>query len=238
MVADNLDGNLLFLIIVITVTHIDDPLHNREQQVRFEVRFFLLNDRCQSFQPGTRINVFLFQRFIRSVFCLIKLCENEIPNFQITVAITADIAGGLTASPFRAEIVKNFRVGSARAFTDFPEIIFQFKNSFIRQTDDIMPNIISFFIFGINGNIQFIRIKLKNFSQKLPRPGNSFLLEIITEGKIAEHFKKSMMACRTTDIIDVTRTNTFLTGCHAIRGRYQLTGKIGLERSHTGTNKK
>ena len=49
VVANDLHGDLLLRIRIVTVTYIDYSFHEREEQVRFKVRIFLLNNRSQSF---------------------------------------------------------------------------------------------------------------------------------------------------------------------------------------------
>jgi hypothetical protein len=56
-----------------------------------------------------------------------------------------------------------------------------------------------------DGKIKFFDRKVKPLrrSNQFPGVGDGFLLEIITEGKIAEHFEKSVMAVGEADIFQV-----------------------------------
>ena len=117
-----------------------------------------------------------------------------------------------------------------------PEIIFfaEMENTFCRNADFVIPDSKGFVIVQIYGRIQPVRIQPDHLSQKLPAPGNGFLFEIITEREIPQHFKKSPMPVRLADVLDITGTDTFLTGCHPFPGRDFLSRKIRLQRRHTG----
>jgi hypothetical protein len=63
-------------------------------------------------------------------------------------------------------------------------------------------------------------------------------LEIVTEGKIAQHFKKRMMAGGIADIVEIimlaASTDAFLAGRRRRKFALFGTGKNILERHHTG----
>ena len=98
------------------------------------------------------------------------------------------------------------------------------------------PNLASLIILWINGSPQLIFWQLQNFCQKFPCPRNSFLLEIIAEGEITQHFKISLMAGSTANILNITSTYTTLAGGNTWTRWLYLASKICLKRSHTSTN--
>ena len=163
VVGNDLHSDLLLRIAVIAVADGDYPFDNREDEVCFKVRFLLLNDRSQSFETAAGIDVFLFEGFVLPVLRPIELGEDEIPDFKVPVAVTADVAGRLAAAAFRAEVVEDFAVRTAGAFADFPEVVVEFEDPFVGKTDHIMPVIISFFIIRINGNVQFALVQFEYF---------------------------------------------------------------------------
>ena len=110
---------------------------------------------------------------------------------------------GLPQPPFLAQVDMDFRIRSAGTAADFPEIILQPDDAFIGYADDIVPDMIGFIIFRINGDPQLIRRQFQLFCQKFPGPGNDFLLEVIPEGKVAQHFKIRMMAGRMADVFNI-----------------------------------
>ena len=226
MVSNDFHGHFLIRLGIITTTDCNDFFDNREYQIGFKIRFFLLDDGSQPFQSTACINIFLGQRFIFPIFCTIILGKDKIPNFQIPVAVTAYSTSRFATAPFRTKVIENFTVRTTGTFTDFPEIIVKFENAFISQTNHIMPIVIRFFIVRINSYIQLIRVQFDNLREKFPGPGNSFFLEVVAKGKVAEHFKKRMMAGSAAYIIYIICTDTFLTRRNPVRRRYEFTCKI------------
>ena len=236
MVGNDLHGHLLARIIVIAAGNSDNFFDDWEDEVRFKVRFFLLDDRSQSFQTAARIDVLLGQRFVLAVFSAVVLGEDEVPDFQVAVAVAADGTRRFAAASFRAEVIEDFTVRTARAFADFPEVIVEFENPFVSQANHIMPVVIGFFVIGIDGDIQFIRIQFQDFGQEFPGPGNGFFLEVVAKGEIAQHFKERMVTGRTAYVVDIVSADALLTRRDAVRRRYELTREIWFERCHAGAD--
>ena len=130
----------------------------------------------------------------------------------------------------------DFRVRTAGTAADLPEVIFQTNNTFIRDAYDIVPDMIGFVIFGINGDPKLIRRQFQLFGQKFPSPGNDFLFEIIAKREVAQHFKISMVTSCAADVFNIVRTNTFLAGRNARRRRFHLPCKKRFERCHSSPN--
>ena len=237
MIGNDFHRHLLVRLGIISATDSDDFFNDRENQIRFKIRFFLLDNRSRPFQPTACINIFLGQWFIFSIFRTVVLSEYEIPYFQIPVTVTSYRTGRFATAPFRSQVIEYFTIRATGAFADFPEIIVKFKNTFIGQTNHIVPVIIGFFVIRINSDIQLIRIQFNDLRQKFPCPGNSFFFKIIAKGEITQHFKKRMMAGCPAYIVNVVSPDTFLARRNAIRRRYEFSSKIRFQRSHTSTDK-
>ena len=229
MVRNNLQGYICAFIIVIRYAcTFCCSLDNRENQIRFKVRFTMLQYGCQSFKTGAGIDIFMFQRFIGTVRHLIELSEHEIPNFKIPVTVAAGCAIRIVAAVFRSLVKEYFTVRTAWTFADFPEVILQTGDMAFLYAAIVMPGIISLLIIRIYSDIESIFIEFDDFRQKFPCPMNSFLLEVVAEGEIAEHFKKCMVTRSTTYVFKVPCAHTFLTCCDTMTRRYQFTGKERL----------
>ena len=67
--------------------------------------------------------------------------------------------------------------------------------------------------------MQFFRRQLVYFRQKFPAPQDRFLLEIISEGKISQHFKEGMMPGRVAHIFKIVvlspGSDTLLGSCRS-----------------------
>ena len=132
----------------------------------------------------------------------------------------------------------DFRAGTAGAAADFPEVVFQTDNTLVRNTYNVVPDLIRLIIGGMNGNIQLIPGQFQLFGQKFPAPGNNLFLEVIAERKVSQHFKIGMVACRTSHVFNIAGAHTLLACGHTGRRRLHLSGKERLERSHAGADQK
>ena len=59
------------------------------------------------------------------------------------------------------------------------------------------------------------------------------MLEIISEGEVTKHLKKRQMTCCLTNILNISCTDTLLTGCYSALRRNLLSREIWLEWCHT-----
>lgn len=105
-----------------------------------------------------------------------------------------------------------------------------------RQSDHLVPVIMGFIVIRINGDIETGLVQFQYFRQEFPCPGNSFLLEIIAKGEIAQHFEESMVAGGMAYVFNIAGTDTLLAGGHSVTGWFHLPCEIGLQRRHAGTN--
>ena len=157
MVSNNLQGNVGSLILAIfNISNLSSVLDNRENQVSLKVGRLALNNACQTLQTGAGINVLVFQRRIGAVRHLVELSEYQVPDFQETVAVAARAAGRLAAAALRSEVDVDFGVRAARTAADFPPVVSQTYNAFSRYANNIMPDIISFIILGVDGDVQLV----------------------------------------------------------------------------------
>ena len=58
------------------------------------------------------------------------------------------------------------------------------------------------------------------------------MLEVISKGKVAQHFKKGTVAGCLSHVFNVSCPDTFLTGGNSSAGRDLRTGKIRFQRGH------
>src|SRR5262249_34878921 len=118
-----------------------------------------------------------------------------------------------------AHVVENFAAWAARArVTHGPEIVFEAGNRNDAVGRNILrePELLRFFVdaklfarsdfrSAKNRGVELILRNREPFrrSEKFPGVGYGVLLEIIAKGKIAEHFKKSVMAFGEADVFEV-----------------------------------
>ncbi len=121
-----------------------------------------------------------------------------------------------------------------------PEVIFLAKliDALRRDADLISPDGKRLVIFQIHGRIETVRVKSYDLREKLPGPVDGLPLKIISKGEVTEHLKKCTVTRRLTYVLNVTGTDTLLAGSHPSSRRDLLSGKVWLERSHTGVDQK
>jgi hypothetical protein len=122
----------------------------------------------------------------------------------------------------------------------FPEIVLLAKaeDSFRSNVLLLDPNLKSLIVIYIDGRVESVFREAADFCQKLPAPVNRILLEIISEGEIAEHFKIRSMAGSLSDVIDISGSNALLAGAYAMTRRFFLSGEVGFHRRHAGIDQK
>ena len=120
-----------------------------------------------------------------------------------------------------------------------PEVIFFAESYHMRwlNTDFFGPNLVSLVIVFINRNIELVNRHFENLCEKLPCPCGSLMLEIITERKVAEHFKICAMASSNAYSFNIRSTNTFLAGCNTLSRWCNLACKVLFHRCHTTVDK-
>ena len=114
-------------------------------------------------------------------------------------------------------VIKYLRTGPARAGRAHrPEIIGSGNadNSVIRQAGDFAPQSRRFFILRIDRDQQFILVQAKFTCNQRPGLFNRHFFEIITKGKIPQHFEKGVMPGGIAHIFQIimfaARAHTFL----------------------------
>ena len=237
MVSNYLKGNVLICILAIfNSRYLGSIFNDREQKISLKVACLALNYRGNTLQAHTCINVLILQVVILTILCTVKLGKYIVPDFQITVAITAYSTVRTATAPFLTKIDINLRVRTAWTRADFPEIIIQ--TNYMRRIKAwlLLPNFLSFLIIWINGSPELILWKFQNLSQELPCPRNSLLFEVITKGEISQHLKIGLMTSSTANILNVTCTYAALACSDTGTRRLYLAGKICLKWRHTSTN--
>lgn len=143
-----------------------------------------------------------------------------------------------------AMVKEDFRTRAARAgIPHRPEVIGgrNANDAVIRKTGNLFPQRIRLIIGMIDSDQQLVRREAIFLGDQVPGKFNCVFLEIIAKRKVAEHFKKRMMARGPTDIFKVVM---FAPGPYAFlrRGRARivalfLTGENVLKLNHPGVGK-
>lgn len=105
-----------------------------------------------------------------------------------------------------------------------------------RNTDLLVPDLKGLVILLVDRGVQPVGIQPNHLGQELPAPCNGLVLEIVTEGEIAQHLKIGAVAGSLADVLDVAGADALLAGADPAAGRLYFTGEIGLHGCHTGVD--
>ena len=114
----------------------------------------------------------MIKRGIVIIAVIIELGEYVIPEFNISVAVTAYTAGGLAAAILFTSVKIQLGAGSAGTFAVLPEVIFFTKsyNTVWRYSYLLCPDIECLIIFLIYGYPDLINRQVKYLCAEFPRP--------------------------------------------------------------------
>ena len=141
--------------------------------------------------------------------------KHQVPDFQVTVTVASDGAGGFAASCFLSLVDVDFRTGAAgTSVAHGPEIILfsQAEDSIGSEADVFFPVFECVIVILENRNVKTIFGQPDGFGEKLPSVYDGVLFEIIAEGKVAEHLEKSVVPGCAPDHFEVV---VFSPGAHA-----------------------
>ena len=239
MVCDQTDGNIVCIVFLIFfICDLANKITKCANCIYIKNRIYILNNYSKSLKSHTCINVLLFQCCVVSVSIVLKLCENVVPYFHVTVAVTAYCTSWFSTAIFLSAVIIDLRTWTAWTCAVFPEVVFfsETENTLRRNSDFFVPDIECFIIIQIDGRIKAVCIKAYNLCKELPRPVNGFCLKVIAKRKVTKHLKECTVTCCFTYVLDITCTDTFLAGCHSCSRRFLCACEIWFQRSHTCVN--
>ena len=93
-------------------------------------------------------------------------------------------------------------------------------------------------ISGEDGRIEPVGLESDPLGarQKFPRPGNGFLLKIVAEREVAQHFKIRAVTRGVADVFNVARADALLAGGHAVARGLFLAREPRLHWRHAGVD--
>ena len=211
---------------------------NVHHRIHIKQGVHILAHHCQPLQTHAGVDILLLQLRVVVVPIIVELREHIVPDLDIPVAVAAHGTPGLTAAVFLPPVVVDFRAGTAGAGAMLPEVILlaEAEDSFLGNTDLLIPDVKGLVVALIYGGIQPILLQPYHLGQKLPAPGNGLVLEVVAEGEVAQHLKIGAVPGCVSHIVDVAGANALLAGADPVPGRLLLPLEPGLHGCHTGVN--
>ena len=174
----------------------------------------------------------MLKRIVLTVFRAVELRKDEIPDFEVAVTITADSTVRTAAAALFTKVDVDFRIRTARAGADLPEVVIEFHDMILREAGLLSPDGGCFIVLRIDRDPKLLLRQIQDIRQEFPRPRNRLFFEIISKREVAEHFKIRLMTRRASDVLNISRTYTALARRDARARRLHLARKERFERRH------
>ena len=244
MVGDDLKLDVVGLVsaVVLVSTEGFGLLDQRQEEVGFKVGRGVFKDGNDPFQPHPRINVLVGQRFVGVFGRVVELGEDDVPDFQVAFVFPARVGFRIIfwqVVHFLTAVVEDFRVRPRWSLADVPEVVLV-GQEVVFFDPDLQPILLGFQILRVVGDVEAVRIKAKPFvaGQEFPGPRNYFVLEVVADREVPQHFKHRVVAGRLTDVFNVVGPDTLLRRGHPRVVWYDLPVEVLLHRCHPGVDPK
>ena len=241
VVGDDAQGHVRLVAVAIVRTgDLADLVGDVHNGVHIEERIHALADNGQTLEAHAGVDVFLNEVGVVAVAVVVKLGKDVVPDLHIAVAVAAGRAVRLTAAVFLAAVKIDLRAGAARAGAMLPEVIVlaEAGDAALGDANLVAPDVERLVVLFIHGRVQPLGVEADpvRARQKLPRPGDGFMLEVVAEGEVAEHLKIRAVARGLADVFNVAGADALLAGADAVARRLLVALEVGLHRRHAGVD--
>jgi hypothetical protein len=172
----------------------------------------------------------------------VELHEDEVPEFEEAVAVTAGRAVGAAAAVLGAPVEVELGARPARPRRAcLPEVLRprQIDDTVGRNPDPLPPRDRDLVaaepelgVAGEHGRPELLDREPEPVGDELPREVDRPVLEVVTHGEVAEHLEEGEMPSREADGIDVGCAEALLHGREPPRRRLLEPEEVRLERLH------
>ena len=241
VVSDDAQGHIgLVAVAIVRAGDLADLVGDVHDGVHIEERIHTLADNGQTLKAHAGVDVFLNEVGVVAVAVVVKLGKDVVPDLHIAVAVAAGRAVRLAAAIFFAAVKIDLRAGAARAGAMLPEVIVlaEAGDTALGDANLVAPDIKCLVVLFIHGRVQPLGVEADpvRARQKLPRPGDGFMLEVVAEGEVAEHLKIRAVARGLADVFNVAGADALLAGADAVARRLLIALEVGLHRRHAGVD--
>ena len=219
-------------------------LYDALKEIGIVVGLLALTDGGNALKAHAGIDVGSCQRGAAAVFVLLELREHEVPDFQEAVAVALADAAVRTTGHVLALVDVDFRTRTTGArVSHAPEVVLlaHAHNALFGQMGHFLPDGRRLVVITVDCDPQLVCRQLQLLCAELPGPGNGFLLEVVAEGEVAEHFEEGVMAGSAAHIFQVIVLSRDTQALLCRRGpriaAVFLAGEAFLELHHAGIGK-
>lgn len=192
---------------------ITDRVKDRREKVRVVVAGFVLQERDESLEPHSSVDVLLREFLDGSVGVAEVLDEDDVPELGEIALVLVHVLGAVEAGEGRSVVDMDLRAAATRTSrAHFPEVFLRTEadDSVLSHSEpppDLLALLVSFqaelIVAFEEGHVQPFRRDLVYFRQQPPCHLARFFLEIIAKRPISKHFKECVMVTVGTDDVQV-----------------------------------
>src|SRR5579859_5959816 len=237
MIGDDTQGCIYFRVSAVSsVGERGESVDDGAEQVGVEDRFLALQDHADALKAQPCIYILFGQGRSGTIQVLVELHEDQVPDFQETLALAARLAIGPATAMFDAAIIVDFGIGSARTRCSRrpPPVIFEAHNGLVGIARDLAPPARGFVILWMHGWVQAISGYLEYLGQQFPGEGDSLALEIVADREVAHHFKEGERAF-VAHFVDIGGAEALLRRGQAHSGRRLASQEVGDHLLHSSS---
>ena len=184
------------------------------EKIGFEYALDALQDAGHALQPQAGVDRGARQRLALLLRHLLELHEDQVPEFEEAIAVLFRAARRSTPDMLAAvdEYLGARTAGAGIAHR--PEIVRgrDADDAIVREAGDLFPVAGRLVVVMIDGDQQLVFLQPEILRDQLPGKLDRALLEVVAEGKIAEHLEEREMPRSVADIVEVV---VLAAGAHA-----------------------
>ena len=239
MVGDDPQAHVrLVAFTVVSAGDLTDLVGDIHDGIHVEEGVDVLANAGQTLQAHAGVDVLVEHLGVVALAVVDELREDVVPHLDIPVAVAAHRAAGLAAAMLLAAVIIYLGAGTAGAGAVLPEVVLltEAEDPVSGNADVLVPDLKSLVVIQVDGGIQTVLLQAYHLGEELPAEGNGFLLEVVTEGEVAQHLKVGAVTVSLSDVLDVAGADALLAGGDAVAGGLLLPGEPGLHGSHAGVD--
>src|SRR6266511_793724 len=221
VVGEDPVGGTALPAIVLLPDHLDRPRDDRREEIGVEVRPDALHHRGDAFQPGPRVHRGGGERGAGPVRLQVVLHEHQIPDLeqlsrlaQLGELIETEFPLALSRLPFPANIDEDLGARSRRArLPHLPEVVrvAQAKDARVGDPGDRAPQPARLVVGVVHADVESVGRDTEPVPRRHPFPSvfDGLLLEVVPEGKVAEHLEEGVMPGGMADLLEMLGNFSF-----------------------------
>ena len=207
VVGDDPQGHIPLLRLAVVsageLRHLVGDIHHG---VHVEEAVHVLAHAGQTLQAHAGVDVLLLELGVVAVAIVVELGEHVVPDLDVSVTVAAHGAAGLAAAVLRPTVIVDLGAGAAGTGAVLPEVVLlaEAEDALGGDAYLLVPDVEGLVVVQIDGGVQPVRLQPHHLSQELPAPCDGLMLEVVTEGEVAQHLEVGAVAGGLAHVLNVS----------------------------------